>query len=276
MELRVLPELDTVRLSDLTRVDLQDFVDGLLGEGLDPSTIRNTLMPLRAIYRRAIARGIVAVNPTTGLELAAVRGTRDRVVSAEEAALLVAAAPEDDRALWATALYAGIRRGELMALEWEQVGTTTIRVERSWDLQAGFIAPKSKAGTRSVPIASELRRLLLEHRLRSGRSSGFVFGRSAATPLDPEAVPARADKAWKAHGLERVTPHECRHGFASLMIAAGVNAKALSTYMGHASITVTLDRYGHLMPGNEEAAAGLLDGYLAGAQTGANELRAAP
>ena len=57
--------------------------------------------------------------------------------------------------------------------------------------------------------------------------------------------------------------HECRHTFASLMIAAGVNAKALSTYMGHASITITLDRYGHLMPGNEEEAAGLLDPYLA-------------
>jgi len=47
------------------------------------------------------------------------------------------------------------------------------------------------------------------------------------------------------------------------MIAAGVNAKALSTYMGHSSITITLDRYGHLMPGNEEEAAGMLEGYLA-------------
>jgi integrase len=56
--------------------------------------------------------------------------------------------------------------------------------------------------------------------------------------------------------------HECRHTFASLMIAAGVNVKALSTYMGHSSIAITLDRYGHLMPGNEEQAAELLDAYL--------------
>ena len=56
--------------------------------------------------------------------------------------------------------------------------------------------------------------------------------------------------------------HECRHTFASLMIAAGVNAKALSTYMGHSSITITLDRYGHLMPGNEQGSAGLLNDYL--------------
>jgi len=53
------------------------------------------------------------------------------------------------------------------------------------------------------------------------------------------------------------------------MIAAGVNAKALSTYMGHANISITLDRYGHLMPGNEEEAAGLLDAYLERADTAA-------
>ena len=66
----------------------------------------------------------------------------------------------------------------------------------------------------------------------------------------------RADKAWRAAGLERITPHACRHTFASLMIAAGVNAKALSTFMGHAKIGITLDRYGHLMPGSEAEAAG--------------------
>jgi integrase len=62
--------------------------------------------------------------------------------------------------------------------------------------------------------------------------------------------------------LEPIGLHECRHTFASLMIAAGVNAKALSTYMGHANISITMDHYGHLMPGNEGEAAALLDAYL--------------
>ncbi len=59
-----------------------------------------------------------------------------------------------------------------------------------------------------------------------------------------------------------MTLHDCRHTYASFAIAAGVNAKALSTYMGHSGISMTLDRYGHLFPGNEAEAAALLDDYL--------------
>jgi integrase len=74
----------------------------------------------------------------------------------------------------------------------------------------------------------------------------------------------------------KLTPHDCRRTCAGFMIAAGVNAKSLSTYMGHATISITLDRYGHLMPGNENEAAGLLDTYLergreTGAKTGASQ-----
>jgi integrase len=72
----------------------------------------------------------------------------------------------------------------------------------------------------------------------------------------------RSKNAWRQAGLDPITLHEARHMFASLMIATGVNAEALATYMGHASVTITYDRYGHLMPGNETEAAALLDAYL--------------
>ena len=89
LELRILPELGGARLGELSRPDVQAFVDRLLAKDLDPSTIRNALMPLRVIYRRAVARGEVAVNPTTGVELPAVRGRRERIASPEEAAALL-------------------------------------------------------------------------------------------------------------------------------------------------------------------------------------------
>lgn len=91
-------DLGGARLSDITRADLQGVADRMLARGADPSTIRNALMPVRVIFRRAVGRGDLAVNPTTGLELPAVRGKRDRIASPAEAAQLLAALPEVDRA----------------------------------------------------------------------------------------------------------------------------------------------------------------------------------
>jgi integrase len=263
--MRVLPGLGGLRLSEVRRVDLQDFADRLCADGLDPSTVRNTLMPLRAIFRRSVARGDVAVNPTSGLELPAMEGVRDRIASPTEAAALLAALPERDRAIWATAMYAGLRRGELLGLRWEDVDLAAgvIHVERSWDAKEGVVGPKSRAGRRTVPIPAALREYLVEHKLRLGRHVGLVFGTSYTQPFTPSNVRKRANAAWARAGLEPIGLHECRHTFASLMIAADVNAKALSTYMGHSSVTITLDRYGHLMPGNESEAADRLDAYLA-------------
>jgi len=96
----------------------------------------------------------------------------------------------------------------------------------------------------------------------------LVVGRAGGyRPFNDTSVAQRALKAWRRAGLEPITLHDARHTFASLMIAAGVNARALTAYMGHASVTTTYDRYGHLMPGNEDEAAALLDAYLERANT---------
>jgi integrase len=263
---RVTPALGHLKLSAVGRNDIQDLADRLVAEGLAASTVRNAILPLRAIYRRATARQDVALNPTIGLVLPAVRGRRDRVARPEEAARLIAAVPIGDRALWATALYAGLRRGELQALDWRQVDLEhgLIYVERGWDREHGPIEPKSRAGRRRVPIPTTLRSHLLRHRLHQGRAgNGLAFGRTDTLAFDPSVIHDRARKAWKEAGLPAVGLHECRHTYAAHMIAAGVNPKALCTYMGHSSITVTLDRYGHLMPGAEHEAAAMLDDYLA-------------
>lgn len=259
LRLRVFPALGSVRLSDLTRIDLQKFTNKMTADGLKPSTVVVTLLPVRAIYKQALVElGDASVNPTTGLKMPAVRGGRDRIASPAECSALLAALPQGDRAVWATAMFGGLRRGELMALRIEDVdlGKGVIHVLRGWDPMVGEIATKS-GKDRTVPIAAVLRDYLDEHLLRLDWQDGLVFGLTARRPFTGRALTDRADKAWVK--LKRITLHECRHTFASLMIAAGVNAKALSTYMGHANISITLDRYGKLMPGNEEEAACLLD-----------------
>src|SRR5215203_6148703 len=109
------------------------------------------------------------------------------------------------------------------------------------------LEPKTRAGRRTVPLASTLRAHLREHKLYTARRSGLVFGTDGVKPPDPDAVSQRALRCWTKTKPMPLTPiglHECRHTFASL------------------SVTITFDRYGHLMPGNEEQAAGLLDVYL--------------
>jgi integrase len=81
-------------------------------------------------------------------------------------------------------------------------------------------------------------------------------------PFDYLPTYRRAQRAWKAANLEPIGLHEARHTFASLMIGAGANMKALAAYMGHSSVTITLDRYGHLLPGNEAEAAERFDAFL--------------
>ena len=274
----ILPDLGAMHLDELRRADLQRLAERQRKKGKGASTVRNTLLPVRAIYRRAMQLEDVSVNPTLGLQLPASRGRRERVAAPAEAAELLAVLPELDRALWATAMFAGLRLGELQSLTWRDVdldaGVLTVR--NSWDRKAGVVLPKTRAGRRTVPIAQALRREPRAHVFRSGRRTGLVFGRTGELPFSHSGIQDRADRAWKEAGLTRLTYHECRHTFASLLIAAGLSAqrnpmaiaKELSKFVGHASITQTLDRYGHLFPGSESEAASALDAYLERSQRG--------
>lgn len=262
----LLDELGAKKLSEIERNHLQDVVERMLGWGLDPSTVRNTINALRPIFRRAVGRNELLVNPTAGLEIPAPKGKRLRIANPREAEQLIEAIRRDDRALWAVAAYAGLRLGELQALRWNHVDLASgvIRVEWSYDpKEATFIDVKTSASHRNVPIAAVLRDYLIEHKLATGRGElDLVFGRTVAVPFIGGNVYGRACTAWKKRKLTPLGFHEARHTFASLMIAADVNVKAISTYMGHASVKITLDRYGHLMPNSEEEAAARLDAYL--------------
>jgi len=263
---RVLPVLGHERLRDLTLPQLQRFVDRLAADGLAAATITTTITPLRAIYRRARQLGVVHANPTAGLSVPAVNRRQTRFATADQVeAMLARLGDARDRAVWATALYAGLRRGELMALRRDDVDLATgvIRVERGWDDCEGEVPPKSKHGRRKVPIPAALRDRLAEY-LIDGPEAGRIF-------VGVRDAYDRGRAAAEAAGFEPPTLHECRHGYAALMIAAGVNVKALSTFMGHAGIGITLNQYGHLLPGAEDEAAGLLDALLA-RQLGAGDV----
>ncbi len=266
---RIVPVIGATRLARLTRADVQIWADSLSGDGLAPNTIRNVVTPLQALYAWAIPRGLAHVNPCIGLRLPTGEQARDRIATPAEAAAQIAALPANDQAALGLAVYAGLRMGEILAISWEAIdlNTRTLRVTHEWDEKSKqFQDAKTKAGqNRSIPVVDRLATLIGDHAvLMDHRTEGLLFPGAwdPTRPLSGGGLRSRAAKAWKDAGIEPLGFHEGRHTFASLMIAAGVNAKALSTYMGHANIKITMDRYGHLMPGNEAEARARLDAYL--------------
>jgi integrase len=259
--------LGSMKVAEIRRPDVQDFVDELLGQGLSTSTVKNVLNPIQAFYRRAKDREELVHNPTERIDIPVAGSKRPkRIATREEAARLIAALPLEDQAIWATAFYAGLRRGELQAIRRCDINLATclVSVKRGWDQYEGVIDAKSEAGERELPLLALLRDVLDEHLLRTGRKGeDLLFGRARKEAFVASTIRNRAHEAWKAAGLRPITLHECRHTFASLLIDSGANPKAIQQFMGHANIQTTFDIYGHLLPGSHDEVRSRMDIYLA-------------
>jgi integrase len=273
----------SIKVADVRRRDLQAFADELLAADLSAASVSNILNPVQAFYRWAIDRDELAYNPAEGIDLPSGSSRRPkRIASAAEAAALLTALDAEDRPVWATAFYAGLRRGELQALRYCDIdlGGSLVHIERGWDQEEGVIDPKSLSGRRTVPLLAVLRDFLDEHLLRTGRTDDdLVFGRTAVDAFVASTVDNRAKRAWAAFNasereeaeeagrepelLNSITLHECRHTFASLLIDAGENPKAIQEVMGHSKIQTTFDIYGHLLPGSHGEMRARMDAYLA-------------
>jgi integrase len=265
----LLPEFGARPAGEIRAREWQLFVDRLAREGLSRSRIANHLAVVRAIYGWACrpTRRLVAANPTIGVELPPVdEVARDRVATADEAAALLAALSVPDRVPFALAFYAGLRRSEMDLLQWED-----LNLERLWLVVR---RSKSAAGTgRRLPIAAPLRPILLAAaELPGSPGRGRVLGRVSLTSgrLVPRARTAWSDAVAAAEArdeelvLNPIGLHECRHTYASFLMAAGYTLRELMEYMGHSSLQAT-ERYVKLLPqpAGPDGAADRLNAYLA-------------
>ncbi len=258
LKYHLLPVFGPMHASDISELDWQAWIDKLARRGLARSTIAKHISVASDIYAWAAApsRRLVSRNPLRLVELPPNdEQPRLRVALAPEAAQLLAALEPEDRLPYAIAFYAGLRRSEIYRLEWPDVLdgdhiATRLIVRRS----------KSEAGTaRRPPIADDLRTALAEAWERQGHPRD---AKVVDVSVMSGRIGARVDAAWKAAGLNRITLHECRHTYASLLMAAGYTIKELMEYMGHADLQM-VNRYVKLLPQpGEDDAAERLNNYL--------------
>ena len=266
------------KISEIHRADLVRYIEHLRGQQLPRATLNGRINPIRAIFGWLKHRGDIAESPARDLGLAAPKTRRvddDSITPPDKIPGLLAALEPEDGAIWATAFYAGLRHGELRAISWRYIDLAggRIRVEATWDRDAGSKGAKSAHGHRVVPMTPLLREILIEHRSRRlergiAEPDHLVFGSNAVKPRDESWVLEKARKAWATAGL--VAPkdlHAARHSYASALIAAGIQADSLQAYMGHSSITVTFDIYGHRFPNRIDDDATAIGAFFEAADT---------
>ncbi len=168
------------------------------------------------------------------------------------------------------AVFAGLRRGEILGLQWSDIKNRNliIRNNMSYD---GLRPPKS-GKTRNVPISAPIAKILKEQKdwQRKNKEllwdkyyrTDFVITRKDGTLIDPKLLSRRFGEVQKRYNLEPVRFHDLRHTAASLMILEGVPLKTVSDILGHSSISITADIYGHVLEEQKRNAVGMLDKYF--------------
>ena len=226
--------------------------------GMDraPATRTKALVLMHGIFKRAKKLYGLSTNPVADVEKPPARQNGDiDVFSPEEAMALVrAAASDQDAAIYLTAAFTGLRRGELLALRWRDVdfGGQVIRVRASY-AEGALTTPKS-GKVRSVPMAPDVAKALakLGQREHWTGDDDLVFVGQAGRYLDGRALRRRYDSALKRAKLRKLRFHDLRHTFGTRMIAKA-DIRRVQEWMGHADIQTTM-KYLHYAPREEDAA----------------------
>lgn len=259
LRLTIIPEFGTLRLDELTTRIIERAATKWLKDGISGSTIRNRLMPLRVIYADAIRNRDIAASPFAHVRLPKINGPRRRFVSWEEGENIIAILPREIACVFAVAMYAGLRAGEIGALRREDIDLDqqTIDVGRSIDFHSGVIdTPKSGRG-RTVPIVDELLPFI-EPAMMIAPTKGFVFPGvepGSNFPYSHYAYVAR--KTQVTLGRDPVSLHVLRHSFAS-RAAARLQPHQVRDLLGHASFDTSLEWYIKSPDGWQDSARELL------------------
>jgi integrase len=247
----LVPRFGDDALSAIARPSLRQFTADLLESGRSAKTARNVLTILHKILEDPLEDGYLRSNPAHKFRKPKVSLERVDFLTPEEVHQFLNHVSPATYPLFLTAVMTGMRRGELLALQRGDIDWHggQIHVRRAL-YKRRFVTPKSRKGLRAIDMAPTLAHTLQGHLLKvEDTPEALVFAGKKGKPLDPDNMIKREfQPALGRAELRQIRFRDLRHTYASLLINNGENIKYISDQMGHASVQVTLDRYGHLFP----------------------------
>jgi integrase len=266
LRLHVKPALGRLKLRALTPAHVQDFYRDRLDNGFSPATVQKIHVILHKALSQAVSWSLVPRNASEAVRAPRPAPKEMRPLSPDGARRLLDTA-EGDRleALYVLAIHTGMRQGELLGLKWENVdlAANAIRVRHTLLRTKGRVIlgePKTKKSRRTVNLTGAASRALEEHLERQlkvmerlgdlYRDQGLVFTTEVGTPINPSNLRKRsfAPLLQKA-GLPHLRFHDLRHTCATLLLSKNIHPKYVQELLGHATVSITLDTYSHVLPG---------------------------
>ena len=272
--LHIIPELGDIPLNQLTQNDLQQFYARLkkngrllhaehYGESLSDTMVRGCHANCRSALEKAVQEGLIRVNPAVGCKLPPKKAREMQVLTREEIQrFLIQAKAEGYFELFLLELTTGLRRGELLALQWDDLNLETGELQINKQVyrtkEDGLLIsqPKTKSSIRTVSLPQPLLTILKEY--KEGVNSRWMFPSPLKedSPLDPAYIRTRLHLILEHANCKQIRFHDLRHTFATMALGSGLDVKTLSSMLGHVSVATTLDIYTHITnPMRSEAAA---------------------
>jgi integrase len=274
LSVHILPRFGTTPLDRIERVAIEAWV-AELARILSPSRTRQAHQALNALLESAVQARYLIANPAHRIPLPRQTQREQLFLTGEQVNRLAAATPERYRALVFVMAYGGLRWGEAVALRQKRIDVLRgqIRVAESLAEIGGDLhfGPTKNYHARTVTMPEFLRELLNHHIVTYANPGpdGLLFNASNGAPLRNSNF---AKNVWKpavraAELPSELRMHDLRHTAAALLISTGAHPEAIKRQLGHSSIKVTMDVYGHLFPSDAEKLAAALDDVYRHSQT---------